>query len=124
MFKVSREPALILALLAALIQVVSVFIFHWTDTQQSLLNAAAIAVAGVITAAWVKAEPLAPAVLGGVQAVVAVSLGFGAHIDPAGQSAIMAISAAVVAMFVRTAVTAPVDAAGNPVEGPPVSSPA
>lgn len=116
MFKLSREPAVILALVASLVSVASYFIFHWTDEQQSLLNAVAITLAGLITAVMVKSDQLAPAALGVVQATLAVGVGFGLHVAPAGQTVILTLTATLIAAFVRTQVTAPVpvQVAGQP----------
>lgn len=105
-----REPALILGLIAAIVQVVSAFVFHLTVDQQGTLNAVAVAVAGLLTALSVKSEQLAPLILGLVQAVIAVGLAFGLVLSPDNQSVIMSLAAAVVAMFVRSVVVAPVPA--------------
>jgi hypothetical protein len=105
-----REPALILGLVAAVIQMVSAFVFPLTVEQQGVLNAVAVAVVGLITAIIVRAEQLAPAILGLVQSVIAVGLAFGLHLTPENQSVIMTFAAAVVAMFTRQVVTAPVTA--------------
>jgi hypothetical protein len=105
-----REPALFLALFAALVQGVSAFFFELTVTQQGVLNAAAVAVAGIVTAAMVARDHLPPAILGALQAVLAVGLAFGLDLSPERQTVIMTLAAAVVAMFVRTQVTAPVPA--------------
>jgi hypothetical protein len=105
-----REPALILGLFAAAVQMVSAFVFHLTITQQGTLNAVAIAVAGLVTAISVKSDQLAPLILGLAQALLAVGLAFGLYLSPDNQSVIMSFVAAVVAMFIRTQVTAPAGA--------------
>jgi hypothetical protein len=105
-----REPALILGLIAAIVQVASAFVFHLTIDEQGTLNAVAVAVAGLLTALAVKSEQLAPLILGLVQAVIAVGLAFGLVLSPDNQSVIMSLAAAVVAMFVRSVVVAPVAA--------------
>lgn len=106
----NREPALILALVAATVQMVSAFIFPLTAGQQGVLNALAVAVAGLVTAVLVRSDQLAPALLGVVQAILALGLAFGLALDTASQAVIMSFAAAIVAMFVRTQVTAPVSA--------------
>jgi ABC-type enterochelin transport system permease subunit len=107
----SREPALlILGLIAAVVQMVSAFLFPLTIDQQGVLNAVAVAIAGVITAAMVRSDQLAPAVLGAVQAILALGLAFGLNLAPEQQSVVMTFTAAVVAMFIRTQVQAPVPA--------------
>lgn len=103
-----REPALLwLGLISATIQLFSAFIFPLTIEQQGVLNAVAVAVAGVVTAVLVKSDQLAPVLLGAIQAVLAVALAFGWDLPPEHQSVIMAFAASVVAMFARTQVTAP-----------------
>jgi hypothetical protein len=106
-----REPALILGLLAAAVQLFSATVLPLTVDQQGVLNAVAVAVLGFATAAAVSAEKAAPAVLGVVQAVLACALAFGLALDPAVQGAVMAFTTALVSAFVRTQVVAPVPAA-------------
>lgn len=105
-----REPALILGLVAAAIQLFSAVILPLTVEQQGVLNAVAVAVMGLVTAVAVRSDKAAPAVLGVVQAVLACALAFGLVLSPDTQGAIMAFTSAVVAMFVRTQVSAPVPA--------------
>ncbi|HVM19790.1 MAG TPA: hypothetical protein VNV66_08615 [Pilimelia sp.] len=104
---IRREPALILALVASTVQLVSAFVFPLSDAQQGVVNALAVAVAGLVTALMVRSDQLAPAILGVLQAAVALGLAFGWDLSPENQSVIMAFAATVVAMFVRTQVTAP-----------------
>lgn len=96
-----------LGLFAAGVQLVSAFILPLSDAQQGVLNALAVTIAGLITAVMVRSDQMAPAVLGVLQAVLAVGLAFGWHLAPEQQSVIMAFATSVVAMFVRTQVTAP-----------------
>lgn len=104
-----REPALILAFIAALIQVVSSFVLPLTTEQQSLLNGAAAALMGMITAVIVH-DGVQAAVLGFIQGVLSVAVGFGLDVDPTKQSMIMALIAAALALWVRDRVTAPIPA--------------
>lgn len=101
-----REPALILGLIAAVIQMVSAFALPLSADQQGVLNAFAVAVIGVVTAVMVHSDHLAPAVLGVIQAALALGLAFGLHMTSANQAIIMAFASAVAAMFIRTQVTA------------------
>ena len=103
-----REPALVLAFVAALIQMVSSFVFPLSVDQQGVLNALTVAIIGVVTALAVRGDQAAPAILGFIKAALAVGLAFGFHLAPEAQSTIMVFAAAVVAMFVRTQVIAPV----------------
>lgn len=102
-----REPALILGTIAATIQLLSATLLPLTIEQQGVLNAVAVAVIGLATAASVSAEKAAPAVLGLAQAVLACALAFGFAIDPATQGAAMAFVTAIVSAYVRTQVVAP-----------------
>lgn len=108
--RLSREPALLLALIATTVQMVSAFLIPLTEGQQGVLNALAVAVAGLVTAVMVRSDQLAPAILGVVQAILALGLAFGLALSPENQAVIMSFAAAVVAMFVRQIVTAPVPA--------------
>ena len=110
-----REPAVILAFVAALIQGVSGFFFHLTDDQQGVLNAVAVAVLGLVTAAAVKGDAWLPAISGGIKAIMALGLAFGAHWSADKQSLVMVLVTAAFAAFVRTQVVAPVTAAGGTV---------
>lgn len=105
-----REPAMILGLIAAAIQLLSATLLPLTVEQQGVLNAVAVAVIGLVTAAAVSAERAAPAVLGLVQAVLACALAFGLAVSPETQGAVMAFVTALVSAFVRTQVVAPVPA--------------
>lgn len=103
-----REPALILALVAAAVALFSATVFDLSIEQQGVLNAVAVAVIGLATAFAVARDKLAPAILGLVQAVLALALAFGLAISPETQGAAMAFVAALVGAFVRTQVAAPV----------------
>jgi hypothetical protein len=105
-----REPALLLGLVAAAIQLFSATVLNLTVEQQGVLNAVAVAIIGVVTAVAVRSDKAAPAVLGLVQAVLACALAFGLAIAPETQGAVMAFVTALVSAFVRTQVVAPVPA--------------
>lgn len=100
-----REPALWLAAIAAAVSLGSQFIWHLSDEQQSIINAAAAALVGLLTALSVDEEQTVPAILGLISALVALGMGFGWHLDPTDQAVIMSAAATIVAMFVRTQVT-------------------
>jgi hypothetical protein len=111
--KISRDPALWLGLVAAVVQLVAAFIFPLSVEQQAVLNAVAVAVAGLATAFLVRHDGQAAAVVGFAQAAIACGLGFGLDISAEGQAAIMAAVSTAAAMFIRTQVTAPVTALGD-----------
>lgn len=112
--RLSRDPALWLGLVAAVVQLVAAFIFPLSIEQQAVLNALAVAVAGLATAVLVRRDGQAAAIVGLAQAAIAVGLGFGLDISTEGQAAIMAAVSTAAAMFVRTQVVAKVDAVGTP----------
>ena len=102
-----REPALWLALIATAVQMVSAFVLPLTEGQQGVLNAVAVAIAGLITAVIVKSDQMVPAILAVLKALIALGLAFGWALSPEAQSTIMSFAAAAAAMFVRTQVDAP-----------------
>lgn len=110
-----REPAVWLALFAALVQGISGFFFHLTDDQQGVLNAAAVAFFGLVTAFAVKGDYLLPGILGMIKAVFALGLAFGAHFAPDKQSLVMILVTAAFTTIVRKNVVAPIDPSGRPV---------
>lgn len=111
---VGREPAVFWAMLATLLQAVSLG-FGLPDTVQGLVNAVLVAAAGFATAAMVSVDAAFPAFAGLLKAVLALLLGFGIHVPDRWQVMVMATLTALSAFFVRTQVTArvgPVRAGG------------
>ncbi|QMU77175.1 hypothetical protein GXW83_17150 [Streptacidiphilus sp. PB12-B1b] len=108
-----REPVLWLSLLAIIVKVGSAVVFHASGDQQAVVNAVAAALAGLGMALSTH-DGIAAAVLGLVQAMVALGVGFGLHWSPSEQAMVMSTAAAVVGMFTRTQVTAPVPATALP----------
>jgi hypothetical protein len=112
-FRLSRDPALYLTLFATAVRLGAAFVFHLTDGQQAVLNAAATAVASLIVAVWVARDGQVAALLGVAQALLALAIGFGLNVSGENQAVIMSFVGAVAAAFIRTQVTAPVSAAGD-----------
>jgi hypothetical protein len=106
-----REPAIWLTLIATAVRLLGAFLIDLTDGQQAVLNACAAAGAALIVAFMVRDGQVA-AILGFAQALLALAVGFGLHIDADHQAVIMSFVGAAVAMFVRTQVIAPVSATG------------
>jgi hypothetical protein len=104
-----REPAVWLALIATSIRLIAAFWLHLSTDQQAVLNAVATAMVGLIVAMIVHDGQVA-GILGFVQAVLALAIGFGLNFSPEAQAVIMSFVSTVVAMFVRTQVVAPVPA--------------
>lgn len=107
MLTIRRDPALFVSLGATAIRLISAFFIALTVEQQAGLNAAVAAIAGLIVAFSV-ADGQVAAILGIVQALIAVAIGFGLDISPENQGVIMSFVGTALAMFVRTQVIAPV----------------
>lgn len=107
MIKLSREPALYLTLFATAVRLFAAFVIHLSDGQQAVLNACATAIAGLIVAVWVRRDGQVAALLGLVQAVLALAVGFGANLSAETQAIIMSFVGSAVAVFVRQQVDAP-----------------
>jgi len=113
MLRLSREPALIIvggigpgvALLVS-------FFATLPDPVETGINAVAVAVAGLLTAVIVADEKAVPAFMGFVQALIVLGLALGLHLDSTQQAGIMTVVGIMLAAFVRTQVSAPVDARG------------
>lgn len=111
-FKLSRDPALYLFLVATAVKLFSAFVLHVSDNTQALVNAVAIAVAAAIVAAVVKHDGQVAAILGVAQALLALAVGFGLHLSADNQALVMTFLGALAAGFVRTQVVAPASATG------------
>lgn len=107
MISLKREPAQLLGLFAAAVQLLSATLLPLSIEQQGVLNAVAVAVAGLVTAWAVSAEKTAAAISGLVQAVLACALAFGFVLSPELQGSAMAFVSAAVALWLRTQVVAP-----------------
>jgi hypothetical protein len=107
----SREPALLwIGLVAPVVQALAAFVFAANPEVQGAINAAAVAIAGAITAFLVRADNLVPAITGALQAVIALVLAFGVDWSSEQQASLMVALGAVAAFLVRDRVTAPVPA--------------
>jgi hypothetical protein len=108
---IRREPALLfISLLAPIVQALSAFVFSADAEMQGIVNAAAVAVAGAITAFLVKADNLLPMLTGAAQAVIALVVAFGADWDASQQAALMVPIGIIAGYIVRDRVVAPVPA--------------
>lgn len=109
--KLSREPALLyIGLLAPVVQALAAFVFGADPHLQGAVNALAVALAGAITAALVRADNLVPMIVGAFQAVLALILALGVALSSEQQAAVMVAVGAVAAVVVRDRVVAPVPA--------------
>lgn len=107
-----RDPALLLALFAAALKLGCAFWLDLTGDQQAILNAAAAALVGLALAVFVRHDGQVAAILGAVQAVLALAVGFGLHLDGVQQALIMSFVGTALAAFVRTQVIPPVSSVG------------
>lgn len=108
---VKREPALLyISLLAPIVQALVAFLFVDDPATQGVVNAAAVAVAGAITAFLVKADNLLPALTGAAQALIALLIAFGLDWSAEQQAALMVPIGIVAGYIVRDRVVAPVAA--------------
>jgi len=105
-----REPAVILGLVAAIVQLLSATLMNWSVEEQGYINAAAAAIAGLIVAWAVSQEAVFAALSGVVSALIALALAFGLALSPDLQSSLMVLVSAIGAYVVRTQVVAPVAA--------------
>jgi hypothetical protein len=106
-----REPAILwLGLLAPTVQALAAFVFAADPVLQGAINAAAIAIAGAVTAFLVKSDNLLPAISGAVGALIALVLAFGVDWSSEQQASLMIAVGAIAAFLVRDRVTAPVPA--------------
>jgi hypothetical protein len=106
-----REPAAWLALVAIIIKLVCAFGLNLSTDQQAWVNAAAAALVGLIVAITVH-DGIGAAVVGLVQAGLALAVGLGLDWSADRQAVVLSLASAIVAMWTRTQVTAKVAAPG------------
>lgn len=115
-----REPVYILGFIAALLQALSAFGVDISDGTQTAINAISAAVVGVITAIVLKNGALAAMLLQLAQAVMSLCVGLGLDWSADHQSKVMAAIGALVTLWLRERVTAPVPAVpleqGSPIK--------
>lgn len=106
-FVAGREPALLAAAIGTGLKLAGAFIVDLGAPQQAVLNAVVAAALGTLVAITTR-DGLSAALLGLTQALIALAIGFGLHVDPDMQALIMSFVGTIIAMFIRTQVTAPV----------------
>ncbi|WP_041837082.1 hypothetical protein [Actinosynnema mirum] len=110
-----REPAYWLALVSSVVAFVSAAVLPLSVEQQGVLNAAAAALFGVLTAWTLAGERLVAALVGLGKALVAAGLAFGLALAPEVQSTLMVLVELVLTgLLVRPAVIAPVPSSTVP----------
>ncbi|NUS25014.1 MAG: hypothetical protein HOV92_12435 [Streptomyces sp.] len=107
-----REPVYLLGFIAAFLQALSAFGVDISDNTQTLINAVSAAAVGLITAIVLKTGALAAMIVQFAQAVMALCVGLGLDWSADHQSKVMAAIAALVTLWLREKVTAPVPYVG------------
>jgi hypothetical protein len=111
-----REPALLIAaLLAPAVQTALLVWGGLSPAGQAVWNAVAAAVAGLVLAILAANDRLAPAIVGLATAVLALAAWYGWHLDARQQTEILSLVSLATGLFLRTQITAPIDAAGREV---------
>jgi hypothetical protein len=118
MMKLKRDPVVLLNLFAAAVMAASDWVLPLNDAQQSVLNAAALALSNLVAATLVHDGQL-PALSGLAKAVLALTVGFGLKLNPDLQVTIMSAVAWLGSLWVRTQV-APKGAPTPPALAEPV----
>lgn len=107
--RLTREPAVtLLGLLVPVVMAITAFLFEGNSEVAGVINAAAVAIAGAVTAALVRSDRLLPALVGAVQALFAVATAFGLDWSAEQQALVLAPIALALSIVVRDRVTAPV----------------
>lgn len=102
-----RDPALFLAAVGIAVKLAVALGWHASPNVQTAVNTIAAATVGVIVACLVH-DGQVPAILGLVQAGLALLVGLGFHVSSDLQAGIMSGVAVVLAIITRTQVTPPV----------------
>lgn len=113
-----REPVYILGFIAALLQALSAFGVDISDGTQTAINAVSAAAVGVITAIVLKNGALAAMLIQFAQAVMSLCVGLGLDWSADHQSKVMAAIAALVTLWLREKVVAPVPQVGLEASSP------
>lgn len=107
-WRITRDPALLGAVVIAVVQVILTLVPGVTSTQISLINAFAAAAVGFAVAVMIRSDRWVPSLLGLVKAAGSLVIGFGLVWSPGAQAALMVLMSALTAIVTRTQVVAPV----------------
>jgi hypothetical protein len=110
-----RDPVVFANLVAVTIALLSSFFLNWSDATQGIVNAAVLAVAGVVVWWKVSYEKGLAALVGAAKPLMALALAFGVHLTAEQQSSVLVFVTMAAAFWLRGQVTAPVDIYGNEV---------
>lgn len=103
-----RDPVWYTNLFAVVVMALGAFGLHLTSEQQGGLNAAMLALAGVIIAVQLRSDGQLAMAVQLVKALIALGLAFGLHLTDMQQFVLVSLVTAVGSGFLRTQVTAPV----------------
>jgi hypothetical protein len=106
-FRIARDPVVYTNLVAAVVVLVSTFVLPLTADQQGVLNALALAVAGLVSG-WRVSDGQLALGMALFKSIIAVAVSFGLHWSPEQQLIVIAVVQAIGVAFVRTQVGAPV----------------
>lgn len=106
-----REPAVVIALVATILQVVAALGLPVSTALQGAIIAILTTLAGAVTAWKVSSDKALPFLLGLAQAGFALLLALHFDVKPDVQSAVALAVTAAFTMFIRTQVSAPVSKA-------------
>lgn len=110
-----RESAALLAVLAVLVQLVTSLGFNLSADQQGVINAVAVAVAGVVASYMVAKDRLVPSISAAFVAMLNLGVAFGLHLAPNSVALFGMLATSVMAVIVRQHVTAAVSQSGEAV---------
>lgn len=103
--QLTGEPAIWASLITSGVQLGAAFWLPWSDGQVHLVNAAVLAVAGVVVAFMTRSldngGSIKAAILGCVTALISLAVGFGWEITPEQTVAITGFVGMAVAVFIR-----------------------
>jgi hypothetical protein len=102
-----REPAVFFSM-AATVVMAGLLLFPISEEVHGYVNAVVLALAGLLTAAFVSVDAAVPALTGLLKAVFALVLALGMDVPEATQVGILTLVTAVAAFFVRSQVVAKV----------------
>lgn len=108
-----RDPSAWLALVAVIVEMLVAWGLPLSEQQQAGINAVATALFGLLLAALVARDKVIPVAAGLVVAVGQAAIAFGAHLSQHEIAVTGALVTTVLALWLRTQVTAPVAPDGS-----------
>jgi hypothetical protein len=110
-----RDPALWASLFSVLISGAGAFVFHFNTDQEGALNGLITAAFGIVV--WYVTKNGGPAlILGLVKAAIFTAAAWHFNLPADKQTILLTLTSVLVAMFVRTQITAPVPPEPTPAD--------